>query len=812
MSQEEDDVDNVLLSTSTLLKSQDTFRGKINTNSSLYKSLNSNNNNNNNNNNSNFNFNQSINNNKAIFLDNKEFNSLSKDIEEYLNSIENKNSDDDDDEQNSTVNEINNDLPITFLCDANEAIKKQQLYIQQLERQLKQDKRIGDNLLQQSLELSSTEKELSELKVKFNDIERTNKFLLTKTAEARLDLENSEKINQTKIANKNLEIEGLSKKIKFLSNSEKELEDKLKEMDNKYLELERNTQLKIRAIEKEKTNCRTEIVELKHKNSNQNDLTSIQKLKDSEIQHLKSINKKLEEQINHQKQTLDSTLKQLSEKDKQLDTFKNIITSPPSSSSSSSSSLSASLKNSEIETLNQSLKSEINYFKKINKEQKDEINRLNKIFEGVGNLEMIKQQNENMKEKIKRLEPLIEKYNRLQVEHNQLINEKNQMELSFGSIDKQQSTQQLQQKIIQLENDNQTLIGKIGEITANWKLMESRNQDYSIRIQQEKDSLNEKLTKINELTEKIKRLEKLNYLLNRERDNIKNILDTYDDNQQPQDNNNNDDNNNNNNESNDTKRRIEIINELERSLKEKNILIQEYEYKLDCNNNNSNNVNGDFSSINYKEECKRLNKEIEKLLQENALLEARLGKGEFDPLKTKVLHFSNNPSSLILNQQQQQEESNNNNNINNNDKNNNNNNNSIQIDKKLIEENHRLLIQINDGEKKMDRLKQIFKQKINEFREAVYALLGFKIDVDTNNRYKLQSMYAERESDFLMFQQSPPTQQSNNKGRIQMELLETEFTRNLDKEIKAYLFACKSIPSFLSQVTIELFSKQTFHP
>ncbi|KAN0023356.1 hypothetical protein ACTFIU_011526 [Dictyostelium citrinum] len=797
MSQEDDD-DNVSLSTSTLLKSHDTFKGKINPNSSLYKSLNSNNNNN---------FNQSINsnnnnnkeNNKPIFLDNKEFILLSRDIEEYLNSIDNN---DDYDEQNATVNEINNDLPIAFLNDANEAIKKQQLYIQQLERQLKQDKRIGDNLLQQSLELSSTEKELSALKVKFNDLERTNKFLLTKTAEARLDLENSEKTNQTKIANKNLEIEELSKKIKFLSNSEKELENKLQEMDNKYLELERNTQLKIRAIEKEKTNCRTEIVELKHKNSNQNDLTSIQKLKDSEIQHLKSINKKLEEQINHQKQTLDSTLKQLTEKDKQLDTFKTIATSPPSSSSSSSAS--SNSKNSEIEILNQSLKSEISYYKKINKEQKDEINRLNKIFEGVGNLEMIKQQNENMKDKIKRLEPLIEKYNALQVEYNQLLNEKNQLESRFGSVDKQQSSQQQQQKITQLENDNQTLIGKIGEITANWKLMESRNQDYSIRIQQEKELLNEKLTKINELTEKIKRLEKLNYLLNRERDNIKNILDTYDDSNQDNNNNNNNDNSNqdnNNNESNDTKRRIEIIKELERSLKEKNILIQEYEYKLDCGGNNSNNVNGDFSGIDYKEECKRLNKEIEKLLQENALLEARLGKGEFDPLKTKVLHFSNNPSS-ILNQQQQQQESNNNNIDNNN--------NSIQIDKKLIEENHRLLIQINDSEKKMDRLKQIFKQKINEFREAVYALLGFKIDVDTNNRYKLQSMYAERESDFLMFQQSPS--QSNNKGKIQMELLETEFTRNLDKEIKAYLFACKSIPSFLSQVTIELFSKQTFHP
>ena len=49
---------------------------------------------------------------------------------------------------------------------------------------------------------------------------------------------------------------------------------------------------------------------------------------------------------------------------------------------------------------------------------------------------------------------------------------------------------------------------------------------------------------------------------------------------------------------------------------------------------------------------------------------------------------------------------------------------------------------------------QVFKKKIQEFREACYALTGFKIDVIRDNQYRLQSMYAERSTDDLLFEVS----------------------------------------------------------
>jgi len=66
--------------------------------------------------------------------------------------------------------------------------------------------------------------------------------------------------------------------------------------------------------------------------------------------------------------------------------------------------------------------------------------------------------------------------------------------------------------------------------------------------------------------------------------------------------------------------------------------------------------------------------------------------------------------------------------------------------------------------------------------------------------YKLKSMYAERATDQLMFQDV-------GNG---LELLETDFSLAFGMEIHAFLTKCHSIPAFLSNITIDLFNKRTF--
>lgn len=108
--------------------------------------------------------------------------------------------------------------------------------------------------------------------------------------------------------------------------------------------------------------------------------------------------------------------------------------------------------------------------------------------------------------------------------------------------------------------------------------------------------------------------------------------------------------------------------------------------------------------------------------------------------------------------------------------------------------------QLSSAEMKNQRLKEVFKKKIQEFREACYALTGYKIDVIRDNQYRLQSMYAERSSDDLLFE-------SNVKG--EMMLLATDFSSQLTDQISTYLSRFNSIPAFLSNITLELFNRQT---
>jgi mitotic spindle assembly checkpoint protein MAD1 len=65
-----------------------------------------------------------------------------------------------------------------------------------------------------------------------------------------------------------------------------------------------------------------------------------------------------------------------------------------------------------------------------------------------------------------------------------------------------------------------------------------------------------------------------------------------------------------------------------------------------------------------------------------------------------------------------------------------------------------LQAQVSSAERKNKRLKEVFAQKIQEFREACYSLTGYRIDVVQDQQYKLKSMYAERSSDCLLFQVS----------------------------------------------------------
>lgn len=98
------------------------------------------------------------------------------------------------------------------------------------------------------------------------------------------------------------------------------------------------------------------------------------------------------------------------------------------------------------------------------------------------------------------------------------------------------------------------------------------------------------------------------------------------------------------------------------------------------------------------------------------------------------------------------------------------------------------------------RLKEYFKSSMQEFRNVVYMLLGYKVDRSSNSQYKLTSMYAETPSDQLCFQLNP-------EGTL--NLLENQFSAALEDMVELHLRHQNSIPVFLSAITMDLFNNRT---
>jgi hypothetical protein len=109
-----------------------------------------------------------------------------------------------------------------------------------------------------------------------------------------------------------------------------------------------------------------------------------------------------------------------------------------------------------------------------------------------------------------------------------------------------------------------------------------------------------------------------------------------------------------------------------------------------------------------------------------------------------------------------------------------------------------------DADKRIARLKEVFKEKISEFREAVHVLFGYRIDM-SDQRCRLLSQYSSSAKDALLFDL-----RRNERGVLVVELLENAYSRSLGPELTNYLYKLHSMPAFLSNHTIELFSSQTF--
>ncbi|XP_061213003.1 mitotic spindle assembly checkpoint protein MAD1 isoform X2 [Neopsephotus bourkii] len=425
----------------------------------------------------------------------------------------------------------------------------------------------------------------------------------------------------------------------------------------------------------------------------------------------------------------------------------------------------------------------------------------------------MKENNGLLKEEVEGLQRKLERYEKVQAQLAtvELENEKLLGKLkSWERVDQStglniRTPDDLSRQIVALQQRELVLKEQNSTITSSARILEKARvqlQEDIIRIQSQ---LLEEKKKREQHEALVRRLQKRVLLLTKERDGMRAILESYDSELTPS----------------------EHSPQLNRRMREAEDMVQklhahntELELEVEMKVLKSQECTAEQSTIITKEEIDTLRQKIEeleaersKLEEQNRSLEMKLEKltmqGDYDPSKTKVIHFSMNPASLAMQQRKEEHQ-------------------QLQEAYERLKETVRVLEeggsipenleglgslqssqeiaelkkQVESAELKNQRLKEVFQTKIQEFRKVCYTLTGYQIDITTENQYRLTSIYAEHQGDCLLFKAS------SSSGR-KMQLLENEFSRTIRELIELHLLRQDSIPAFLSALTLDLFSRQT---
>uniref|UniRef100_A0A669F780 Mitotic spindle assembly checkpoint protein MAD1 n=1 Tax=Oreochromis niloticus TaxID=8128 RepID=A0A669F780_ORENI len=360
---------------------------------------------------------------------------------------------------------------------------------------------------------------------------------------------------------------------------------------------------------------------------------------------------------------------------------------------------------------------------------------------------------------------------------------------------------QIQQREIALKEQNYTLNSRVRSV-------ERSQSELRAELTQQRSKTLEEQKKREAQDALVRRLQKRVLLLTKERDGMRAILESYDTELAP----------------------TEYSPQLSKRLREAEDILQktqshnaEMEVCLQaCINTlflSSALLNSVCACIVFflRQKIEDLERERQRLEEQNNILEMRLERhnlqGDYDPVKTRVLHLKVNPTAIAKQERQQEVEA-----LreevtrlrdlvrslqsggavghSQDDTHNPSFSLSLAPSKEVLD----LRKQMESSELRNQRLKEVFQRKIQEFRTVCYVLTGYQIDITTENQYRLTSVYAEHMDDSLLFKKG-----SNGS----MQLMETEFSKTLGEMVALHLHHQKSIPAFLSAVTLDLFSRQT---
>ncbi|MQL83406.1 hypothetical protein Taro_015901 [Colocasia esculenta] len=261
-----------------------------------------------------------------------------------------------------------------------------------------------------------------------------------------------------------------------------------------------------------------------------------------------------------------------------------------------------------------------------------------------------------------------------------------------------------------------------------------------------------------------------------------------------------------------------LLRELESSLAAKEEIIKAFESDLHKQGEIINRQHDELKVLNENlnneaRRIKSLERESDRLRAEISLLESKLGHGDYSTESTKVLRMVNTlnidnetkhtiealRSELekakaklqAIEELKGQSEAGN------------------LIDAQISDKLAQLKGQIATLEKREERYKAVFAEKISVFRRACCSLFGYKIVMDDQQRpngipvtrFTLQSIYAQSDDEKLDFEY-----ESGNTN-----ILVNGYTSQpeISHQVEIFISKMNSIPAFTANLTMESFNKRT---
>lgn len=434
-----------------------------------------------------------------------------------------------------------------------------------------------------------------------------------------------------------------------------------------------------------------------------------------------------------------------------------------------------------------------------------EVREARKLKSSHENIELLKEKLLEEKGRRERAESELLKLPEIQLSMKKLEDELLSWKLMIKGIPGVSCSDDVPMKFAALQKEVIEGMMKLGEANARLKQMEV-SLDAAEHAKQNAETEAASAKESSEVSKsEVKRIELMLGLVTEERDQLRNAINELKKQK--------------NVEAGDETKNGTLLQEFELSLAKKENCIKELENNLceqkEVNNRRLNEIKLLNEKLNNEaRRIKSLEREGDRLRSEISLLESKLGHGDFSATNTKVLRMVN--TLAVDNEAKQTIE-------------------ALQTElqkaKEKLEAIEELKTQSADSgklvdsyvagkivqfkeqiatlEKREERYKTVFADRISVFRRACCELFGYKIVMDDHQRpngipvtrFNLQSIYAQSDDERLEFEY-----ESGNTN-----ILANAYTSQpeISQQVEIFIQKLNSIPAFTANLTVESFNKRT---